>query len=54
MNDLSTVKPLYPGAFPSPETEDDDAPYPKAPLNRNRPVCPLCRSLRESDNVHFR
>ncbi|MDP7152642.1 MAG: hypothetical protein QGI08_06230 [Paracoccaceae bacterium] len=20
----------------------------------NRPVCPLCRSLRESDNVHFR
>lgn len=33
MNDLSTVKPLYPGAFPSPETEDDDAPYPKAPLN---------------------
>ena len=24
------------------------------PIYRNRPVCPLCRSLRESDNVHFR
>ena len=23
-------------------------------FQRNRPVCPLCRSLRESDNVHFR
>ena len=33
MNDLSTVKPLYPGAFPQPDTDDSDAPYPKAPLN---------------------
>ena len=27
MNDLSTVKPLYHGAFPQPETDDSDAPY---------------------------
>jgi hypothetical protein len=33
MNDLSTVKPIYPGAFPQPDTDDSDAPYPKAPLN---------------------
>ena len=33
MNDLSTVKPLYPGAFPLPDNDDSDAPYPKAPLN---------------------
>ena len=33
MNDLSTVKPLYPGAFPQPDTDESDAPYPKAPLN---------------------
>ena len=33
MNDLSTVKPLYPGAFPQPDAGEDDAPYPKAPLN---------------------
>jgi ParB-like chromosome segregation protein Spo0J len=33
MNDLSTVKPLYPGAFPQPDSDESDAPYPKAPLN---------------------
>jgi hypothetical protein len=33
MNDLSTVKPLYPGAFPLPDNDDSDATYPKAPLN---------------------
>ncbi len=33
MNNLSTVKPLYPGAFPQPDTDESDAPYPKAPLN---------------------
>jgi len=33
MNDLSTVKPLYPGAFPQPDADESDAPYPKAPLN---------------------
>ena len=33
MNDLSTVKPLYPGAFHQPDADDSDAPYPKAPLN---------------------
>lgn len=33
MNQYSTVKPLYPGAFPPPAPEEDDAPYPKAPLN---------------------
>ena len=33
MNDLSTVKPLYPGAFPVPQDDDADAAYPKAPLN---------------------
>ena len=33
MNDLSTVKPLYPGAFPQPDAGEDDARYPKAPLN---------------------
>ena len=33
MNDLSIVKPLYPGAFPQPDAGEDDAPYPKAPLN---------------------
>jgi ParB-like chromosome segregation protein Spo0J len=33
MNQYSTVKPLYPGAFPPPESDEDDAPYPKAPLN---------------------
>ena len=33
MNDLSTVKPLYPGAFPQPDTDDSDASYPTAPLN---------------------
>ena len=32
MNDLSTVKPLYPGAFPQPDAGDDDAPYPKGSL----------------------
>ena len=33
MNQYSTVKPLYPGAFPPPAPEEDDAPYPLAPLN---------------------
>jgi ParB-like chromosome segregation protein Spo0J len=33
MNQYSTVKPLYPGAFPPPALEEHDAPYPKAPLN---------------------
>ena len=33
MNDLSTVKPLYPGAFPPPEADESDTPYPVAPLN---------------------
>ena len=33
MNDLSTVKPLYPGAFPQPDAGEDDAHHPKAPLN---------------------
>ena len=33
MNQYSTVKPLYPGAFPPPEPAQDEAPYPKAPLN---------------------
>lgn len=33
MNQYSTVKPLYPGAFPPPAPEEDEAPYPKAPLN---------------------
>jgi ParB-like chromosome segregation protein Spo0J len=33
MNQYSTVKPLYPGAFPPPTPDADDAPYPKAPLN---------------------
>ena len=33
MNDLSSVKPLYPGAYPPSDTEERDAPYPKAPLN---------------------
>ena len=33
MNDLRTVKPLYPGAFPQHDTDENDAPYPKAPLN---------------------
>jgi len=33
MNQHSTVKPLYPGAFPPPASEEDDTPYPKAPLN---------------------
>ena len=33
MNDLSTVKPIYPGAFSQPDTDDSDAQYPKAPLN---------------------
>lgn len=32
MNQYSTVEPLYPGAFPPPTPEEDDAPYPKAPL----------------------
>ena len=33
MNQYSTVKPLFPGAFPPPTPQEDDAPYPKAPLN---------------------
>jgi len=33
MNDFSMVKPLYPGAFPPPNSEGGDAPYPTAPLN---------------------
>ena len=33
MNQYSTVKPLYPGAFPPPAPEDNDTAYPKAPLN---------------------
>jgi hypothetical protein len=33
MNQYSTVKPLYPGAFPPPTPDEDDSPYPKAPLN---------------------
>lgn len=33
MNDLSTVKPLYPRAFPQTDSNDSDAPYPKALLN---------------------
>ncbi|MDN2578983.1 plasmid partitioning protein RepB C-terminal domain-containing protein [Aquibium sp. ELW1220] len=33
MNTHSTVKPLYPGIFPPPGAEDNDTPYPKAPLN---------------------
>lgn len=33
MNDLSTVKPIYPEAFPQPDSDDSYAPYPKAPLN---------------------
>lgn len=33
MNDLSIVKPLYPGAFPQHDADDSNAPYPKAPLN---------------------
>ena len=27
------MKPLYPGAFPQHDADEDDAPYPKAPLN---------------------
>lgn len=34
MNDLSTVKPLYPLAFPQPDADESDALYPKAPLNQ--------------------
>lgn len=34
MTRTSTVKPIYPGAFPPPSAEEDSAPaYPKAPLN---------------------
>ena len=33
MNDLSTVNPLYPGAFPQTDAGGDDETYPKAPLN---------------------
>ncbi|WP_212743429.1 ParB/RepB/Spo0J family partition protein [Shimia litoralis] len=33
MNALSTVKPLYPGAFPETGAGESDAPYPTAPLN---------------------
>jgi hypothetical protein len=33
MNDLSAMKPLYPGAFPQPDAGEDDAPHTKAPLN---------------------
>lgn len=33
MNQYSTVKPLFPGAFPPPAPQEDDVPYPKAPLN---------------------
>lgn len=33
MNQYSTVKPLYPGAYPTPTPDEDDVPYPKAPLN---------------------
>lgn len=33
MNQYSTVKPLYPGTFPPPTPDEDDAHYPKAPLN---------------------
>ena len=33
MNQYSTVKPLYPGAYPPPTPDEDDVPYPKAPLN---------------------
>ena len=33
MNDLNTLKPLYPGAFPQNDTDESDARYPKAPLN---------------------
>lgn len=33
MNHYSTVKPLYPGAYPPPTPDEDDVPYPKAPLN---------------------
>lgn len=33
MNDLSKVKPLFPGAFPQPDADVSDVPYPKAPLN---------------------
>lgn len=33
MNQYSTVKPLYPGAFPPSAPEEDDALYTKAPLN---------------------
>ena len=33
MNDLSTVKPIYPGAFPQSDAGEDDTPYRKAPLN---------------------
>ena len=33
MNDLSTVKPLYPGAFPQHDADESDGIYPKAPLN---------------------
>lgn len=33
MNQTSTVKPLYPGLFPASVPDEDEAPYPKAPLN---------------------
>jgi hypothetical protein len=34
MTQTSTVKPIYPGAFPLPSAEEDGAPdYPTAPLN---------------------
>ena len=34
MTQTSTVKPIYPGAFPPLSAEKDSAPaYPKAPLN---------------------
>lgn len=33
MNYLSTVKPLYPGAFPAPDVDESEAPFPIAPLN---------------------
>lgn len=33
MNNISTVKPLHPGASPPPEADNSEAPYPNAPLN---------------------
>lgn len=33
MHQSSTVKPLYPGIYPASTSQEDELPYPKAPLN---------------------